>query len=187
MRHMLAVLFIPNGPAIFGISTLIVILGAVILIAVVALIIGLVVLRNGSKSKQPAGSGAPMPDWQRQGQTTDIAWGQPQQQQQPGGWGVQGVPQQQQADPWGGKTHHSHRRVPGVASLGMWRHHPRQETPGGIHNLSRHSLSSRANQHGAHRVQHLLHHSQRNKVALELCALKKAKIQGVSTKYAKIH
>jgi len=132
MRQMLAVLFIPNGPAIFGVSNLIVILGAVILIAVVALIIGLVVLRNGGKSKQPAGSGTPMPDWQRQGQMADNAWGQPQQQQQPGGWGAQGAPQQpgawgaqgvpqqqqqpggwgaqgapqqpQQADPWGGQN-----------------------------------------------------------------------------------
>src|SRR5712692_11035358 len=114
MRHMLAVLFIPNSPAIFGISNLVVILGAVILIAVVALIIGLVVLRNGGKSKQPTGAGASMPDWQRQGQPVDNAWGQqqpqpgawgaqgvPQQQPRPGAWGAQGVPQQPPADPWG--------------------------------------------------------------------------------------
>jgi hypothetical protein len=130
MIQTLAVLFIPNGPAIFGVSNLIVILVAIILIAVVVAIIFLVVLRNGGKSKQPAGSGAPMPDWQRQGQMADNAWGQPQQQQpggwgaqgvpqqpgawgaqgvpqqqQPGGWGAQGVPQQpQQADPWGGQN-----------------------------------------------------------------------------------
>ncbi len=71
--------------------------------------------------------------------------------------------------PGGGKTHHRHKRVPGEANLlGMRRHHPRQETPGGNHNLCRHSLNSRANRHGAHRVQHLLHHSQRLPLMVEV-------------------
>ena len=133
MRQMLAVLFIPNGPAIFGVSNLIVILGAVILIAVVALIIGLVVLRNGGKSKQPSGSGAPMPDWQRQGQPADNAWGQPlQQQPQPGAWGAQGVPQQQpQPGAWGAQGVPQQQPQPGAwGAQGVPQQQPQADTWG---------------------------------------------------------
>ncbi len=111
MRYMFAVLFIPNGPQLPGPlgNPLVLALIVIVLLAIVVAIIGLLMFRGG-KSKQNANAAAPggVPDWQRQGQPTDNAWGQqpggwgaqgvP---QQPGAWGAQGVPQQQQPGGWG--------------------------------------------------------------------------------------
>ncbi|HET8852105.1 MAG TPA: FHA domain-containing protein, partial [Ktedonobacteraceae bacterium] len=115
MRNMLAVLFIPNGPQLPGPlgNPLVLALIVIVLLVIVVAIIGLLVFRGG-KSKQNANAAAPggVPDWQRQGQPADNAWGQQpggwgaqnaqQQPQQPGAWGAQGVPQQpQQPGAWG--------------------------------------------------------------------------------------
>ena len=103
MRDIFAVLFIPNSPALFGISTtLLIIIVAIVLVAVAAAIIGLVVFRGG-KSKQPATPGAPggMQGWQGSGQPVDNAWGMQPQAQQPGAWGVQPQAQQPQPGAWG--------------------------------------------------------------------------------------
>ncbi len=120
MEHILAVLLKAN----LGISSLLgnrlIIIVAIVVIALVIGIIGMVVLRGGKskKDKSAATPGGPT-DWQRQGQqaapggwnqqaqATDNPWGQPAQQagawgtqgsQQPGAWG-QSAPQQ--AGGWG--------------------------------------------------------------------------------------
>ncbi len=120
MEHILAVLLKAN----LGISSLLgnrlIIIVAIVVIALVIGIIGMVVLRGGKskKNKSAATPGGPT-DWQRQGQqaapggwnqqaqATDNPWGQPAQQagawgtpgsQQPGAWG-QSAPQQ--AGGWG--------------------------------------------------------------------------------------
>ena len=111
MRYMFAVLFIPNGPQLPGPlgNPLVLALIVIVLLAIVVAIIGLLMFRGG-KSKQNANAAAPggVPDWQRQGQPTDNAWGQ-----QPGGWGAQGVPQQPGA--WGAQgVPHNSSRVAGA-------------------------------------------------------------------------
>src|SRR6266704_3220423 len=110
MEHILAVLLKAN----LGISSLLgnrlIIIVAIVVIALVIGIIGMVVLRGGKskKDKSAATPGGPT-DWQRQGQqaapggwnqqaqATDNPWGQP--AQQAGAWGMQGS--QQQAGGWG--------------------------------------------------------------------------------------
>jgi len=111
MENILAVLLKANG---LGLSGLIVnpifIIGAIVVIALVIAIIGLLVLRGGGKSKKGANAAAlgGTPDWQRQGQQgAPGAWNQQAQpadnpwgQNQPGAWGMQNAPQQQ-AGAWG--------------------------------------------------------------------------------------
>ena len=109
MEHILAVLLKAN----LGISSLLgnrlIIIVAIVVIALVIGIIGMVVLRGGKskKDKSAATPGGPT-DWQRQGQqaapggwnqqaqATDNPWGQP--AQQAGAWGMQGS---QQPGAWG--------------------------------------------------------------------------------------
>ena len=102
MRNMLAVLFIPNGPQLPGPlgNPLVLALIVIVLLVIVVAIIGLLVFR-GDKSKQNANAAAPggVPDWQRQGQPADNAWGQ-----QPGGWGAQNAQQQPQPGAWGAQS-----------------------------------------------------------------------------------
>src|SRR5260370_20469291 len=109
MEHILAVLLKAN----LGISSLLgnrlIIIVAIVVIALVIGIIGMVVLRGGKskKDKSAATPGGPT-DWQRQGQqaaprgwnqqaqATDTPWGQP--TQQAGAWGTPGS---QQPRAWG--------------------------------------------------------------------------------------